>query len=96
MKIFYVVVLVIVIGGCATKQNYYGYGWNKVGVTQQQHDQDNYQCLQETRTRYSTMSGNVYHGNWWYGNSYSSGEYIDSDLYMACMRSRGYTYSSNN
>ena len=79
MKLFFIIIMFVLVG-CAT-----GYRWNKVGATQQQFEQETYQCQQETRSRYS--SG--------YGSTYSSAEYSDPELYMACMRARCYTYMGN-
>ena len=76
----FVLVLAITLTGCATNTRWYF----PPGGTQQQFNQDTYECMQEAQQQSSNAYVNPY------GGSASSGTTTNMYLAKACMRARGY------
>jgi hypothetical protein len=79
MRVCLAIGLVLVIGGCAQR-----YVWWKEGITQQQANQDHYECLKDSQQRVSAAQVNVY------GGTSQNRVVTNPDLYSACVAARGY------
>lgn len=78
-----IILLVAVIGGCATTPTYIRWMTN-TGATQQQFMNDRYACLQETQQRVSGAFVNQY------GGASSSRVMPPCSAFNACPAARGY------
>lgn len=80
MRKYLIVLLATVLGGCAQGR------WFKDGITQQQANQDHYDCLRESQQRVSGAQVNAY------GGTAQNTVITNPNLYNACIAARGYTY----
>jgi hypothetical protein len=79
MRVCIATALVIIIAGCGQR-----YQWWKDGISQQQANQDTYECLKESQQR---VSG-AYVGP--YGGTSENRVVTNQTLYNACIAARGY------
>jgi hypothetical protein len=80
MRKYLIILFVVVLGGCAQ------YGWFKDGVSQQEANQDQYDCLREAQQRVSGAQVGPY------GGVAQNTVITNRDLYNACVAARGYTW----
>ena len=73
--------LAISLGGCAAQGR-----WIKDGVSQQQANQDHYDCLREAQQRVSGAQVNAY------GGAAQNTVITNQNLYYACIAARGYEF----
>src|ERR1035437_798853 len=79
-----IILLIAVLGGCATMPPTYIRWMTSTSATQQQFMQDRYACLQETQQRVSGAFVNQY------GGASSSQVMPPCSAFNACLASRGY------
>ena len=89
---FSIALLPIALFACAIQSGI----WVKSDVAPLQFYQDNYACLQEAQQPYGYNQGSYGWGNsWgrgWGGNNGYSGVQTNQELYVACMKARGYNW----
>lgn len=83
MRAYLLVLLTVLVTGCASQPRYMRYV-NNTGATQDQFMKDRYSCYQETRERVSAAYANQY------GGAASSQVVPSCSGFNACMAARGY------